>query len=98
LLRLCHFCRLYDVVLIAGNGVLAWGDSIEQAYLRLELVEHLCRIVLLALPVGGIQPLARVAAATASRRTQESWARSRVARPGAARVASWRDPSCLHSE
>lgn len=35
---------LHDVVLIAGNGVLAWGDSIEQAYLRLELCEHLCRI------------------------------------------------------
>lgn len=48
---------LYDVVLIAGNGVLAWGDSIEQAYLRLELCEHLCRIYLLALPAGGVRPL-----------------------------------------
>lgn len=48
---------LYDSVLIAGNGVLSWGDGIEQAYLRLELVEHLSRIVLLALPAGGIRPL-----------------------------------------
>lgn len=48
---------LYDVVLIAGNGVLAWGDNIEQAYLRLELCEHLCRIYLLALPAGGVRPL-----------------------------------------
>lgn len=47
----------HDVVLIAGNGVLAWGDSIEQAYLRLELVEHLARIFLLALPAGGVRPL-----------------------------------------
>jgi L-fuculose-phosphate aldolase len=48
---------LYDVVLIAGNGVFAWGDSIEQAYLRLELAEHLARIALLAQPLGGPKPL-----------------------------------------
>ena len=47
----------HDVVLIAGNGVLGWGDSLEQAYLRVELVEHLCRIFLLALPAGGVKPL-----------------------------------------
>jgi L-fuculose-phosphate aldolase len=47
----------FDAVLLAGNGALAWGDSVEQAYLRLELVEHLCRIFLLALPAGGVKPL-----------------------------------------
>ena len=47
----------YDAVLVAGNGVFAWGDSVEQAYLRLELVEHLSRIALLALPIGGVKPL-----------------------------------------
>lgn len=47
----------FDAVLIAGNGALAWGDSIEQAYLRLELVEHLCRITLVAQPAGGVKPL-----------------------------------------
>jgi L-fuculose-phosphate aldolase len=56
-LALSPLLPFFDVVLMAGNGVLAWGDSVEQAYLRLELVEHLCRIVLLALPVGGVQPL-----------------------------------------
>lgn len=33
-----------DVCMIAGNGVLAVGENIEQAYLRLELVEHLAKI------------------------------------------------------
>ena len=33
-----------DVFMIPGNGVLAIGDDIEQAYLRLELVEHLAKI------------------------------------------------------
>lgn len=33
-----------DVCLIAGNGVLAIGDNVEQAYLRLELVEHLAKM------------------------------------------------------
>lgn len=47
----------YDAVLVAGNGVFAWGDSVEQAYLRLELCEHLARIYLLALPAGGVRPL-----------------------------------------
>jgi L-fuculose-phosphate aldolase len=51
------FAPLFDVVLVAGNGVFAWGADIEQAYLRLELCEHLCRIYLLALPAGGVQPL-----------------------------------------
>lgn len=48
---------LYDVVLIAGNGVFAWGDTLEQAYLRLELCEHLARITLLAHPLGGPKAL-----------------------------------------
>jgi L-fuculose-phosphate aldolase len=51
------FVAAHDVVLIAGNGVFAWGSDLEQAYLRLELCEHLSRIYLLALPAGGVQPL-----------------------------------------
>ncbi len=42
-----------DVVLLAGHGVLSVGGSFEQALLRLELVEHLARIALLAAPLGG---------------------------------------------
>ncbi len=51
------FALAHDVVMVAGNGVFAWGSDIEQAYLRLELCEHLARIFLLALPAGGAQPL-----------------------------------------
>lgn len=46
-----------DVVLIAGNGVVAVGQDLEQAYLRLELVEHYARILVAAAPLGGIEPL-----------------------------------------
>ncbi|HEY3355651.1 MAG TPA: class II aldolase/adducin family protein [Polyangia bacterium] len=49
---LAPFLCDYDAVLIAGNGVLAVGDDLEQAYLRLELVEHLARIALAAHQLG----------------------------------------------
>jgi L-fuculose-phosphate aldolase len=44
--------RAYDAVLIAGNGVLTVGVDLEQAYLRMELVEHLARIALTAHQLG----------------------------------------------
>jgi L-fuculose-phosphate aldolase len=46
-----------DVALLGGHGVIAWGTSLEQAYLRMELVEHLARIAILSLPAGGVRPL-----------------------------------------
>lgn len=47
----------HDVLLLGGNGVLACGDDLEQAYLRLELVEHLARIAAQAELLGGVQRL-----------------------------------------
>ncbi len=41
-----------DVLLMAGNGVLAIGDDLEQAFLRLELVEHLSKIDFFANHMG----------------------------------------------
>ena len=41
-----------DVMILAGNGVLAVGTTLEQAYLRLELVEHLARILTYAAALG----------------------------------------------
>ena len=38
----------YDAVTLGNHGVLTWGDDLEQAYLRAELVEHLATIQLLA--------------------------------------------------
>jgi len=51
------FLAVHDAVLIAGNGVFAWGDDVEQALLRLELVEHLATIATQAQVWGGPQPL-----------------------------------------
>jgi L-fuculose-phosphate aldolase len=47
------FIAKFDAVLVAGNGVFAWGDDVEQAYLRMELVEHLATIAAHAAPWGG---------------------------------------------
>jgi L-fuculose-phosphate aldolase len=46
-----------DAVLLANHGVMTWAADIELALLRMELVEHLARIALLAQAAGGIEPL-----------------------------------------
>jgi L-fuculose-phosphate aldolase len=46
-----------DAFLLAGNGILALGNDLEQAFLRLELVEHLCKIAHAAKALGGPRPL-----------------------------------------
>jgi len=48
----------FDVLLLERNGVLALGDDLEQAFLRLELVEHYARQLLVARQLGGPAPLA----------------------------------------
>jgi len=53
------YVRRCDAVLIAGNGVLTWGPSLELAYLRMELVEHLARISNAAANIGGTVELPR---------------------------------------
>jgi L-fuculose-phosphate aldolase len=55
--QLTPFCAGYDAVLVAGNGVFAWGRDVAEAYLRLELVEHLAHIALVARQLGGARPL-----------------------------------------
>jgi len=54
---LAPWCELVDAALLAGHGVIAWGRDCEQALLRLELVEHLARIAILAAPLGGVEPV-----------------------------------------
>jgi L-fuculose-phosphate aldolase len=54
---LSHFVEAHDAVLLSNHGVLTVGTDLEQAYLRMELVEHLARIALQALPIGGVRPL-----------------------------------------
>lgn len=50
---LVPFVADHDAVLVANHGAFAWGADLEQAYLRLELVEHLARIATLAQATGG---------------------------------------------
>jgi L-fuculose-phosphate aldolase len=54
---LVPFVEPYDGVLLECHGVLTWGDDPEQAYLRMELIEHLARIAYLAQSTGGVQTL-----------------------------------------
>ena len=42
----------YDAIVLGRHGVITVGEDIEQAYLRMELVEHLARIKQVALQVG----------------------------------------------
>ncbi|MBI3544766.1 MAG: class II aldolase/adducin family protein, partial [Deltaproteobacteria bacterium] len=49
--------RRASAALVQGNGVFAWGASLEQAYLRLELVEHLAQIFSLARAAGTLRQL-----------------------------------------
>jgi L-fuculose-phosphate aldolase len=46
-----------DALLLAGNGVVVVGADLEQALLRLELVEHAAKIVAAATALGGVVPL-----------------------------------------
>lgn len=48
-----------DAVMLAGHGVLTVGPDVETALLRMELVEHLARIALVARQLGGPKPLPR---------------------------------------
>lgn len=49
--------QVQDAVTLGNHGVLAWGDDLEQAFLRAELVEHLATIQLRALQIGRVQVL-----------------------------------------
>jgi len=54
---LAPFLERFDAVLLGSHGVLAWGDDLEQASLRLEHVEQVARICQLAEPLGGARAL-----------------------------------------
>lgn len=56
--RLGAAAKLYDAMLISGNGALTWGTSLEMALLRMELVEHYAKILAAARPLGPVTALA----------------------------------------
>lgn len=49
--------RRSNAFIAAGNGVWSMGVDLEQAFLRLELVEHYARIVAAARQLGGVREL-----------------------------------------
>jgi L-fuculose-phosphate aldolase len=53
--QLAEAIARYDVVLLENHGVVAAGDDLEQAFLRVELVEHLARILHNSQAFGGPQ-------------------------------------------
>ena len=74
-----------DAVLLERHGVLTVGGSFEQALLRMELVEHLARIALVAQQLGGVRPLPAedVAALAAKGRPKSEPARAPAREPDA---------------
>ena len=66
---LAPWCEQVDAVLLGNHGVLTWGANLEQALLRMELVEHLARIAIAAAPLGGVRalPVAALAPLLAAR-------------------------------
>jgi L-fuculose-phosphate aldolase len=47
-----------DAMLLAGNGALTLGKDLEQALLRMELLEHYAKILHIASALGSVAPLA----------------------------------------
>jgi len=54
---IAHALSVSDVFMMPGNGVLAVGNDLEQAYLRMELLEHLIKIDTLAQSMGTVMKL-----------------------------------------
>jgi len=49
--------KQFDAMLVAGNGALTCGVDLEQALLRMELVEHYAKILTVARQLGPVPPL-----------------------------------------
>lgn len=54
---ICEALSCAEVVLLRNHGLLVVGKDLESCFLRVELVEHLCRIALVASQLGGARPL-----------------------------------------
>jgi L-fuculose-phosphate aldolase len=72
--------RKANAFLAAGNGTWALGTDLEQAWLRLELVEHYAKIIAGARALGGVRELAP----DAVKKLLEARAKAGLEPPGAA--------------
>lgn len=55
--KLADHIKINNAVLLANHGALTLGRDIEEAYLRMETVEHFARIAYLGENLGGLKPL-----------------------------------------
>ncbi len=53
------FIGQYNAILLRNHGVLTFGATVEEAYFRMETVEHFAEITLAAKTLGGASPLSR---------------------------------------
>jgi len=53
------YVEIYDAVLLANHGVIAYGSDLLTAYFRMETVEQFARISLVAELLGGPRRLTR---------------------------------------
>ena len=47
----------FDAILMSNHGVVAYGADLDQAYMKMETVEHFARIALVTHQLGHQQPL-----------------------------------------
>jgi len=57
--QLIPYIPNHDALLMANHGVVCYGETLEKAFFRLETVEHLSRIALVAEMLGGPRLLPR---------------------------------------
>lgn len=55
--NLARAAERFDAIVLNGHGAITLGDDLEQAYLRMELLEHYARQLLVARQLGGEQAL-----------------------------------------
>jgi L-fuculose-phosphate aldolase len=48
----------YDAILMANHGVVAYGEDLEHAYMKMETVEHFAKVALVTHLLGRQRPLA----------------------------------------
>jgi len=51
------FVPTYDAILMSNHGVVAYADTLEHAYMKMETVEHFAQIALVTHLLGRQQPL-----------------------------------------
>jgi L-fuculose-phosphate aldolase len=54
---LAPYVRSADAILLANHGVVTYGSSVEDAYFKMEKVEHAAHITFVARVLGGEKPL-----------------------------------------